>query len=452
MNLINEVIERNLNFESTTEELRNAENVPVVALDGFPVATKRRPSKWSKRLHSKKPQTFPTDEMKSLYKKTDSVSKPDRILHLGADTSGLQSPSQGTAGQSKDLSKYISRESLPFSQRTSSENEKNSDYINPQTKSLQFVDESCCTENIEGYGTWIGGTVIEPPSVSSSKTEGIKSASSTEAYSNGEDASTKKCKLSCKTEFQQSLQWDDVEYFNELYPKCSESTIETEIPNNTMHLPRPAINTKEKEYIELDLNDPEFNEKLHQKYFPDLPAHPEQLAWMSPVTNETEEGDDVVYDSVKDIRFDFKGEMIPTSKVLSIPTTEGFHHHSRNPGMAGYTLHELATYACSTFPSQKCIAIQTLGRILYKLGKHCYPLSVDEIEACDSGRYLLASFEDTIWKLIEEFHIIEILIKSSNERETSNLSIRSYAVEALWLWRAGEGDKRSLTSQHGSNN
>ncbi|ANZ77364.1 BA75_04362T0 [Komagataella pastoris] len=446
MNLISEVIERDLNFQSTTQETSSAENVTVVSLDGFPVATKKRPSKWSKRLRSKKPQTFPTEELKSLYERTDPVLESNRKLKLGNDTVELQNLSQKTAEQSKDLSEYISQESLPFAQCISSENEKTNNYINAQAELPQCVEEPCCNKIIEGYGAWIGGRVIEPPSISCTETEGIKLADNTGAYSSGENELTRKCKLGLESEFQQPLQWDDVEYSNELHPNYSDSFIETGMPNSTLHTPRPAIVAKENNYAELDLNDPKFNEKLHQKYFPDLPAHPEQLAWMSPVTDETGEGDDVIYDDVKDIRFDFRGEMIPTSKVLSIPTAKGLHHHSRNPGMAGYTLHELASYACSTFPSQKCIAIRTLGRILYKLGKHSYPLSVDGIEDYYGDRILLDSFEATIWKLIEEFHIIEILIKSSDERETSNLSIRSYAVEALWLWRAGRGDKNSLAS------
>ena len=42
--------------------------------------------------------------------------------------------------------------------------------------------------------------------------------------------------------------------------------------------------------------------------------------------------------------------------------------------MAGYTLGELAHLARSTLAGQRCLSIQTLGRILHKLGLHKYSI------------------------------------------------------------------------------
>ena len=49
--------------------------------------------------------------------------------------------------------------------------------------------------------------------------------------------------------------------------------------------------------------------------------------------------------------------------------TAGLHHHGAAPEDAGYTIGELAHLARSTVPAQRCVAFQTLGRVLYRLGR-----------------------------------------------------------------------------------
>jgi hypothetical protein len=52
-----------------------------------------------------------------------------------------------------------------------------------------------------------------------------------------------------------------------------------------------------------------------------------------------------------------------------ISGTKGLHHHGEAPEAAGYTVPELARLARSAFPAQRCVAFQTLGRLLYRLGR-----------------------------------------------------------------------------------
>ena len=50
-------------------------------------------------------------------------------------------------------------------------------------------------------------------------------------------------------------------------------------------------------------------------------------------------------------------------------------------------------------------------------------------------------FEDMIWSIVEELRIIDTLTEAADENRTKNLSVRNYALEALWLWRQGGGRK-----------
>ena len=128
----------------------------------------------------------------------------------------------------------------------------------------------------------------------------------------------------------------------------------------------------------------------------------------------------------------------------------GLHHHSENPQLAGYTLAELAHLSRSTLPGQRCISIQTLGRILHKLGKHHYsPASQNKDDAEDKYfnenlQEMANNFENMMWDIIEQLRIIESITEASDESKTKNLSVRNYAIEALWLWKQGGG--RSTTT------
>lgn len=188
----------------------------------------------------------------------------------------------------------------------------------------------------------------------------------------------------------------------------------------------------------LDINDPEFNEKLHKKYFPDLPKDIDKLKWMAPLSNENIDSN---VDDVTECRFDFKGNLVPPNRPID-STQSGLHHHSENQHLAGYTIIELAHLARSQFPSQRTIAIRTLGRILYKLGKQDYNDQLivevnDSTEAEEATKHIYTMF----WDLVKDAKVIELLELGSDEKFTKNLSIRNYSIEALWLWKQGGGNK-----------
>jgi hypothetical protein len=111
-------------------------------------------------------------------------------------------------------------------------------------------------------------------------------------------------------------------------------------------------------------------------------------------------------------------------------------------------------------PGQRCIAIQTLGRILHKLGKGKYNIvpefvpdededdneagMAQEVQQPDEEALKQAAtkFDQMFWGVIDELRIIETLEECADEALTRNMSVRNYAIEALWLWKQGGGNKR----------
>lgn len=183
---------------------------------------------------------------------------------------------------------------------------------------------------------------------------------------------------------------------------------------------------------ELDPHDPDFAAKLHDKYFPSLPSEPEKMEWMR--DNTSSENAERAYTEARDsflpreLRFDFKGELLSPRQSQAIPTTAGLHHHGDQPDAAGYTVPELAHLARSTVPSQRAMAIQTLGRVLFRLGKGKYG---PEIGA-------------GLWGLVDEARVIDTLTEASDERATRSMTVRACAVDALWLWRQGGGGRPAV--------
>lgn len=206
-----------------------------------------------------------------------------------------------------------------------------------------------------------------------------------------------------------------------------------------MHFPKPKVPTEDPD---LDLNDPKFYDKLHEKYFADLPRETSKLAWM---TEPIPEARITTYEAISDMRFDFKGELVKLNDEASkIPTHLGLHHHSENPQLAGYTIAELVHLSRSVVPTQRCLGIQMLGRILHRLGLHKYdimPIVEDETNPVleNEINQVMSQFEGLMWDLVEELRVIESLTEAADEKKTRNLSVRNYAIEALWLWRQGGG-------------
>jgi hypothetical protein len=183
---------------------------------------------------------------------------------------------------------------------------------------------------------------------------------------------------------------------------------------------------------ELDPSDPEFLESLHQKYFPNLPADPSKLAWMAPLPSHGSVADqDSPYYPNQEalpasaLRFDFRGGLLPPRISRAMPSTKGLHHHGEAPEAAGYTVPELARLARSAFPAQRCIAFQTLGRLLYRLGRG---------EWGDQGSEMVMG----LWRCMDEGKVIETLESAANA-EGGHQGSKVYAIEAVWLWQKGGG-------------
>lgn len=219
-----------------------------------------------------------------------------------------------------------------------------------------------------------------------------------------------------------------------------------------VHFMKSTIHSKEEvdeelKLEKLDINDPDFNQKLHDKYFPDLPKDIDKLKWMERVPDLPENAKSIIIQDVAQCRFDFKGNLVPPSREVNTTIHSGLHHHSTDPQLAGYTLVELSHLSRSKFSSQRCIAIQIIGRVLYKLGKQSYEQLVPEIDSetykeDGSIKNVMNKIYAMFWDLIKDLQIIDSLKFGAEESLTKNLSVRSYATDALWLWQQGGGDFR----------
>lgn len=195
---------------------------------------------------------------------------------------------------------------------------------------------------------------------------------------------------------------------------------------NTTHFPKPE------QFPDLDPDDPDFLENLHKKYFPSLPADPSKLAWMAPLPtpHSTADRESPYYPgqaslSLSSLRFDFRGRLLPPSRSRDIPVTKGLHHHGEAPEAAGYTVAELGRLARSSVAAQRCVAFQTLGRILYRLGK---------AEWGDGG----VDLSRGIWRGVQENRVMDSLFEAAEVPEgQGHRGSRSYAIEALWLFEKG---------------
>jgi hypothetical protein len=162
-----------------------------------------------------------------------------------------------------------------------------------------------------------------------------------------------------------------------------------------------------------------------------------------------------------ELRFDFNGALLPPSVARSIPSDRGLHHHKDAPEAAGYTIPELAVTARSKVAAQRCMAYQTLGRILYRLGKGEFgveaatqttdgPAKVvknPEVVEDENGEEWVeddvgSAIAGGLWQCVEEGRVVESLTEEAN-KERGHLTARTFAQEALWNWRRGGGRKRA---------
>ncbi|OTA99043.1 hypothetical protein M426DRAFT_325506 [Hypoxylon sp. CI-4A] len=183
---------------------------------------------------------------------------------------------------------------------------------------------------------------------------------------------------------------------------------------------------------DIDPQDPDFLQKLHEKYFPQLPADPSKLAWMAPVPTPNSAAD---YDSpyhpaqdslaISQLRFDFRGALLPPRIARAVPVSKGLHHHGEAPEAAGYTIAELARLCRSSVAGQRCVAYQTLGRVLYRLGRGEFGSVSDVVprgiwEAAEAGAVMRSLYEE-----------------AGMEEGRGHRSARAFAVEAIWLFEKG---------------
>lgn len=216
----------------------------------------------------------------------------------------------------------------------------------------------------------------------------------------------------------------------------------------------------------LDPSDPNFLKDLHDKYFPSMPYDPASMSWMTPI--DPSDTSSPYHPSkqalnASELRFDFKGTLLAPNTARNLPTNLGLHHHADAPEAAGYTIPELAVLARSQVAAQRCVAYQTLGRILYRLGKGEFgrekesrgapnvriardPNQEDEegereLEIADTPAEAASAMATGLWNCVAECKVLETLNEEA-AKERGHLTARTFAQEALWNWRRGGGRKR----------
>ncbi|EAA28789.1 hypothetical protein GE21DRAFT_9758 [Neurospora crassa] len=234
-------------------------------------------------------------------------------------------------------------------------------------------------------------------------------------------------------------------------PTAGGSSSEPQTPTTTHQCNDPSHNHGDDEELkgvhfpaapappDLDPSDPDFLATLHQKFFPSLPADPSKLAWMAPIPTEDSPADQEspYYPGqtslpVSALRFDFKGRLIPPRLSRQIPVSKGLHHHGEAPEAAGYTIPELARLARSSVNSQRCIAFRTLGRMLYRLGKGEWGTGAGGRDG-DEDDLAFA-----LWRCFQEGRVLESIGEAADVEEgVGSVSVRAYAIEAMWLFEKG---------------
>ncbi len=202
---------------------------------------------------------------------------------------------------------------------------------------------------------------------------------------------------------------------------------QTPIPPPNIHFPQAP------KPPDLDPSDPHFLTTLHSKYFPSLPSDPSTMAWLTPIDPKAEK--ESVYSPAHEsftpssLRFDFRGHLLPPRLSAQISQMKGLHHHAHAPSSAGYTIPEIAHLARSAYPAQRCIAHQTLGRILYRLGRGDFGREDEDL--CEG-----------LWGLMDQGRVVEGMVAAAAKgEEGGNRSVWVTAIEAVWLWRKGGGRK-----------
>ncbi|OQO01559.1 hypothetical protein B0A48_12595 [Cryoendolithus antarcticus] len=171
---------------------------------------------------------------------------------------------------------------------------------------------------------------------------------------------------------------------------------------------------------------------------------PTHLAWMQPSTTPAPNSylSSVSALSPAALRFNFTGALLPPKTSASIPVSAGLHHHGLEPEAAGYTIPELAILSRSTYPAQRAIAFQTLGRLLYRLGVGEFGDPAEAGAETVGAEETMGELARGLWREMAKERVIETLVSESSGQGIDggrHVSAKAYATEAVWLWRRGGG-------------
>ncbi|KAL4786433.1 RPAP1-like protein [Aspergillus varians] len=240
--------------------------------------------------------------------------------------------------------------------------------------------------------------------------------------------------------------------------------------SGSVHFPTPPPRTTT--MPTLDPSSTSFLSDLQAHYFPDICHDPSSLSWLKPPSSEPDKpgappssayhpGSSAEAVHPAFLRFSLIGTVLSPSTSLSLPTTLGLHHHGEDPHAAGYTIPELAILSRSTFPAQRCIAWQVLGRILFRLGKGQFG---ERGSTLVEGLWFVIEREGVVAGMLEEAGSLTSppgsghpgrgsTAKGENSQDPSDAkmsgvrhhaSASAWAVEGVWLWQMGGAGDRGV--------
>ncbi|KAE8139682.1 RPAP1-like protein [Aspergillus pseudotamarii] len=241
---------------------------------------------------------------------------------------------------------------------------------------------------------------------------------------------------------------------------------ESPLPSS-VHFPTPPSQLNP--MPNLDPSSPSFLSDLQAHYFPNITHDPSALSWLQPPSADSDAPDatsayhpasnaEAVHPAA--LRFSFLGTLLSPITSLALPTNLGLHHHGKDPHAAGYTIPELAILSRSSFPAQRCIAWQVLGRILFRLGKGQFG---------ERGSTLV----EGLWSVIEREGVVAGMLAEADDTSTGatrshkdyatekqgqdlarskggvghHASATAWAVEGVWLWQMGGAGDRGVLKE-----
>ncbi|EDO18953.1 hypothetical protein Kpol_2002p23 [Vanderwaltozyma polyspora DSM 70294] len=448
MDLLGDIVEKDVE-ETPTAEI--SENTRELSKNGFPELYKpEKISSWKQRLRAKAAMKRSGEDNSNERVR----AKPAERAVVAEDNEEKRTEAQSIHMENLNTINNMSDEQIMQEKRElfESMNPKLIQKLlaNINKRSGKDGESAPLFAEIEGApGTWVGGT-NDPNDLRPMSDDMVDKALGVEKLSIKEEEKPNVDIVEKEVEIKESLEFDDIDDVAPLDYQMAQSIDHMANENlfKDVHFIKYVNPNEEneKEVEKLDLNDPNFDVKLHEKFFPDLPKDVDKLEWMKPISDDEEQTKTMI-DDVSQLRFDFKGDLVPPSREITSTTHSGLHHHSDDPQLAGYTIPELARLTRSTFPQQRSISIKILGRILYKTGKQTYYQLVPEIDSetyseHGSIKEVMNKIYSMIWDLIKDCEIIESLQDAANPKRTSHLTVRNYAIESLWLWKQGGGDFR----------